>query len=63
MLIRIAASLLIIAAGSVRAAELRFTGMLGNSGETNDSLVTFVGAPSAGIGPVIDNAMTIWERD
>jgi|GEM_PF-378658 len=46
----------------VRAGELQFAGVLGNSGESDESLVTFAGDPAAGIGPVIDGAMTIWER-
>ncbi len=54
--------LLIASAGTLPAAELRFAGVLGNSGETGDSLVSFAGDPAAGIGPVIDRGMTIWER-
>ncbi|MEO8493776.1 MAG: FlgD immunoglobulin-like domain containing protein [Planctomycetota bacterium] len=55
--------LLFITIGSAaHAAELRVAGILGNSGESGNSLVTFVGEPASGMGPVIDEAMTIWER-
>ncbi len=43
-------------------AELRFAGSLGNSGESGDTLVTFSEQTASGMGPVIDDALTIWER-
>ncbi|MCA9146525.1 MAG: hypothetical protein KDB05_27280, partial [Planctomycetales bacterium] len=62
MPLRFATLLLIVVSTSVQAAELRFAGVLGNSGESGKSLVTFSGEPAAGIGPVLDREMTIWER-
>jgi sugar lactone lactonase YvrE len=47
---------------SVRAAELRFAGTLGNSGGSAESLATFSGKPTWGIGPVLDKQDTLWER-
>ena len=54
--------LLIANYGAAQAAELRVAGVLGNSGESGDSLVNFTGDTAPGMGPVIDEAMTIWER-
>ncbi len=44
------------------AAELRLAGVLGNSGESGETLVTFSGRAAPGMGPVVDAANTIWER-
>jgi len=49
-------------ATGTRAAELRFAGVLGNSGESGPSLATFGGKAASGIGPVLDDANTLWER-
>lgn len=43
----------------VLKAEIRFAGVLGNSGEPE---VTFSEKPATGMGPVLDAANTIWER-
>jgi len=42
--------------------ELRFAGILGNSGDSAAALVTFEGRLAAGMGPVLDDANTLWER-
>lgn len=44
------------------AAELRFAGVLGNSGGGEPTLVSFVGQVAPGMGPVFDREMTLWER-
>ncbi len=44
---------------SLAAAELRFAGTLGNS---DDSQAVFAGKLFSGIGPVLDNEGTLWER-
>lgn len=59
---RIAAALLLFVAARAEAAELRFAGVLGNSGESGETLAVFAGEPASGIGPVLDDANTIWER-
>ena len=46
----------------VGAAQLRFEGVLGNSGDSGDELVTFSEKSAAGLGPVFDDENTIWER-
>ncbi|MCR9116225.1 MAG: hypothetical protein NXI22_04650 [bacterium] len=43
-------------------AELRRVGVLGNSGESGQSLVKFEGKPAPAIGPVFDSQSTLWER-
>ncbi|QDV41063.1 NHL repeat protein [Stieleria neptunia] len=48
--------------GRAHAAELVFAGVLGNSGGSGPSLVTFADQPAAGMGPVIDEDAAIWER-
>lgn len=58
----LAASFSLVAAKVAPAAELALTGVLGNSGESGKTLVSFSRTPSAGMGPVIDEDMTIWER-
>jgi sugar lactone lactonase YvrE len=45
-----------------QAAELRFAGVLGNSGESGSTLATFAGQAASGMGPVLDDANAIWER-
>jgi len=54
--------LLLLLAAQVRSAELRFAGVLGNSGGTGETLVTFSGRPAPRMGPVVEAANTIWER-
>lgn len=44
---------------SLAAAELRFAGTLGNS---DDSQAVFAGKTFSGIGPVLDDEGTLWER-
>ena len=44
------------------AVELRFEGVLGNSGDSGAELVTHSGKTAAGLGPVLDSQGTIWER-
>ena len=44
---------------ALHAAELRFAGTLGNS---DDSQPVFAGKSVAGIGPVLDDEGTLWER-
>jgi outer membrane protein assembly factor BamB len=51
--------LLITSFGTLHAAELRFAGTLGNS---DDSQTVFAGKVAAGIGPVLDDEGTLWER-
>ncbi|QEG02262.1 flagellar basal body rod modification protein [Stieleria maiorica] len=48
--------------GSAIAAELRFDGVLANSGGSDDSLVVFSDKPAAGMGPLLDTENTLWER-
>ncbi|TWU01648.1 hypothetical protein [Neorhodopirellula pilleata] len=55
-------TLLFASTGMSYADELAFCGVLGNSGEHGKSLVSFRGPPSAGMGPVLDDDMTLWER-
>lgn len=42
--------------------ELRNVGILGNSGESGDTLNVFSNSPFVGMGPVLDDQGTIWER-
>ncbi len=53
---------LLVAVSWADAGELRFAGVLGNSGGTSESLVTFSGKPVMGMGPVIDAQGALWER-
>ncbi len=60
---KVAVASLLLAASLLHADELRFAGVLGNSGGNEDgSLVTFSGDPASGIGPVLDAQNTLWER-
>lgn len=56
------ALLALLAGCSVQAADLQFAGVLGNSGDTGGSLVTFAGQKAGGIGLVLDDQNTLWER-
>lgn len=47
---------------SLPAVELRFAGALGNSGEPGPALVTFAGPAASGMGLVLDDANTLWDR-
>lgn len=47
---------------TILKAELRFAGVLGNSGDSGDFLASFSAKAVAGIGPVLDRENTIWER-
>lgn len=55
-------SLLICSGCCLQAAELRFAGVLGNSGGSGDTLAAFSGKLASGMGPVLDDSGTIWER-
>ncbi|MCA9248596.1 MAG: hypothetical protein KDA42_15835, partial [Planctomycetales bacterium] len=55
-------ALLALLADSLPAADLTRVGVLGNSGESAESLATFPGETAAGIGPVLDDDRTLWER-
>ena len=44
------------------AAELQFSGVLGNSGGSGDTRAAFSEKPACGMGPVLDAEQTIWER-
>ena len=46
----------------VVGAKLRFAGVLGNSGDSAATLVTFSQKPACGFGPVLDGENAIWER-
>lgn len=52
----------VLFSGVAEGAELRFSGVLGNSGYGDQTLVSFFGRQAAGMGPVVDEAMTLWER-
>lgn len=52
-------ALLLTSLTALHAAELRFAGTLGNS---DDSQPVFAGKSVAGIGPVLDDEGTLWER-
>lgn len=52
---------LILTPASLRG-ELRFAGSLGNSGDSAQTLVTFQGRLASGMGPILDDAGTLWER-
>lgn len=52
----------LLASVQARGAELRFAGVLGNSGESGTSLARYSGKPAGGMGPVLDDTGTIWER-
>lgn len=56
------AAWLAAAVGSASAAELRPAGVLGNSGGADATLVSFAGKEARGMGPVFDEARTLWER-
>ncbi len=58
----IANAMLFIVTSAAHAVELRFAGVLGNSGEAGETLVTFAGQTAPAMGPVMDDEMTIWER-
>ncbi|MEQ8786124.1 MAG: FlgD immunoglobulin-like domain containing protein [Pirellulaceae bacterium] len=58
----LAAAAILVVTNFAGSAELRLRGVLANSGEAGDSLVAFQGESAAGMGPVVDQAMTIWER-
>jgi hypothetical protein len=49
-------------AGAVQAVELQFAGVLGNSGDSGGSLVTFAEETACGMGLTLDDARTLWER-
>jgi hypothetical protein len=53
------ASILLFWLNLLHAAELRFAGSLANS---DGSQPVFAGRPAAGIGPVLDDEGTLWER-
>jgi hypothetical protein len=53
---------LMLAAMPLPGADLTFAGALGNSGEADETLVTFAGPMAPGIGPVLDDARALWER-
>ncbi len=56
-------SILALAALSVSLAEeLRFAGVLGNSGGDGDTLITFAGQEASGLGLVLDSENTLWDR-
>ena len=44
------------------SAEIHRVGVLGNSGDSGQTLVRFVGKPAPAMGPVLDSQMTLWER-
>ena len=48
--------------GMTWCAEIHTVGVLGNSGESGQTLVTFSGKPAPAMGPVLDSQMTLWER-
>jgi hypothetical protein len=52
-------ALLFASFSTLHAAELLFAGTLGNS---DDSQPVFAGKLAAGIGPVLDDEGTLWER-
>ena len=52
-------ALLVTSFAALHADELRFAGALGNS---DDSQPVFAGKLAAGIGPVLDDQGTLWER-
>jgi outer membrane protein assembly factor BamB len=52
-------ALLVTSFAALHADELRFAGALGNS---DDSQPVFAGKLAAGIGPVLDDDGTLWER-
>ena len=52
-------ALLVTSFAALHADELRFAGALGNS---DDSQPVFAGKLAAGIGPVLDEEHTLWER-
>jgi hypothetical protein len=52
-------ALLLASLTALHAAELRFAGTLGNSDVAQP---VFAGKPAAGIGPVLDDESTLWER-
>lgn len=53
---------LIVSAVPARGGTLRLAGTTGNSGEDGPTLVSFAGKPARGMGPVFDEASTLWER-
>lgn len=53
---------LCVTASLAHAAELRMAGVLGNSGEDGATQVTFGGKSASGMGPVLDDSNTLWER-
>lgn len=50
------------ASSLARAEELRFAGVLGNSGDSGEALVSFPGKPASGLGAVLDDENTLWDR-
>ncbi|MHC2069782.1 FlgD immunoglobulin-like domain containing protein [Bremerella sp. T1] len=48
--------------GTASAEELRFAGVLGNSGEAGATLIKFAANPARGMGPVLDDQGMLWER-
>jgi hypothetical protein len=54
--------LLILSGYCSQAAELRFAGVLGNSGGSGETRAAFSGKLAPGMGPVLDESGTIWER-
>ncbi len=54
--------LYLIPLGILSAAELRNVGILGNSGEAGETLNQSSSAPFTGMGPVLDDQGTLWER-
>jgi hypothetical protein len=58
----LAAAALAAAAHPLRAGELAFAGVLGNSGEQGPALVRFGPLPAVGMGIVVDSGGGIWDR-
>lgn len=55
-------ALLLAPPAALHAEVLQFEGVLGNSGGIGETLARFTEKPACGIGPVLDQANTIWER-
>ncbi|MBI1373592.1 MAG: hypothetical protein GC159_12760 [Phycisphaera sp.] len=53
---------ILMSACAAHAGELRFAGVLGNSGGEDDTRAAFAGKPATGMGPVLDRFNTLWER-
>ena len=61
-LLSLSGALLLAPSVARGADQLTFAGVLGNSGGSDETLVTFSETPACGIGPVLDGAKTLWER-